>query len=616
MSEFGQSAPATPQIYSNQSLFQFTKSGLTHHICRALKTVGMVPLQPLWSYDALNPVNAEYEGIADNSAYSTYLFPFDFPDASTFEINAELWRPFIVVAHWFGALGTTSSQTRLEDHWLIHCGIRKDGATTLNDSRGRFRSYTTNWFGWGNENEIRTTVGTGGVGDLSRGMFINKPGWKPWASFGGSDQELLAVRNIFCYLGPAGLFVYLGSGSTRQQFGDTLAAGFGFAGARLPGRSVTPDPNLNRINPIICLPMRETETEVFDGTNLRIDIQGMQFDQKSTLDWVRAELRNLENSEIPFYPDARPYSLPSPRKLPSGEGAHILGRVVVIPKNRFGDSADLYGPVEPSLAGNDTRPKFSEVFACPRLRFGDLNAPLGDYQDPDTLDNWRIVPWPAIGMTLGLYSENAVVTSTLDVGTLTLLETRDYDLTAVTATGTSAFNPAVSVPSTPSGASASVVQGTINFGVNTSRWESPAATDLLTVDMSAFTVNTTLRIAWTITLPTGDPLDSVYELLFDARVRGGAEGANGFRVINTVAGVGRGVNLVDPSNNVLSYLRSAGANTSAAAYNFLTYRGGVVVNNNASTRTLILEFEADRTDSDDACVIEIQNIQVTRSRYL
>lgn len=616
MSEFGQTLPATPQIYSNQALFTFTKAGFTHHICRVLKTVGMIPLLPAWNYDALDPANAEFIGIEDQGNASTYLFPFDFPDSSSFEINNELWRPFIAVVYYVGNLTAAGSSNSNADYWRIELGIRKAGAENLNAARGRWRQFTANVFGFGAESDTVTNNGTGGVGDLSRGMAILKPDWKPYASYSGSgDVNLLSIKNLFCYLGPAGLFLYAGTGSARSQFGDILAAGFGFGGARLPNRSVTPDLNLNRINPVVHLPLLETETEIWNNVRLATIIHGMQHDQKGSANWIVGEIRNLENSEIPFYPDRRPFSIPSPRKLPSGEGAHILGRLVVLPKYLFGDDTDLYGPVVTQLSASDTRPSYSEVFACPNLRLADANAPLGDFQDPDTLDNWRIVPYPAVGMTLGLYSENAAVTSVLSVGTKTLLTTRDYDLTSINSTGTSAFNPAVSVVSVPAGATGSIAQGTVSAGAGTARWVSVTGEDILRLDMTPFTSSVTLQALFTITLPTSDLPDAVYEFRFDARVRGGAEDQNGFRLKNRVSGIDVTRTINDGSTD-RTVIRSSGANTGHYAYDYATYTTAIVADASAATRSILIIFEADRTSINDAAIIEITNLQLLRYRYL
>jgi hypothetical protein len=619
MSEFGQTLPSLPQIYWTQAQFSFTKTGLTSHMCRALATVGMEPIQQWWPYDALDPANAEIVLQQGSDATSTYIFPFDFPDASTFSINNELWRPFICVVAYYGNLATATTSANQNDYFRVDLGIRRDGAVTMADTRGRYRQFIATHFGWGSQGTAVTLSGGGGVGDNSRGCFIQKPDWKPWASGAFVDNSLLNVRNFFVYLGPAGLFVYLGTGATRDLFGSLMAAGFAFGGARLPDRAVTPDPNLNRICPIVHLPMLETNAQIYNSGNgfLRTIMPCMQHDLVGTLNWTNADLWNLENSEIPFYPARNPNTLSSPRRLSSGQGAHILGRVVTIPKEQFAATSILMGPVNPRITTSDTRPQFSEVFACPRFRFADVTAPLGDYQDPDTLENWRIVPHPAANMQVALYSENAVVASTLSVGNKTLIEIKSYDLTSTTQTGTGAFPVAtpVTVVSVPSGMNALVSHVTISGNVGTSRWQSPASTDLLTLDMTAFTNNDNLDLNWTLTPPGTDPMDSIYELQFDCRVRGGAEDTNNLQALNLVNGTVLVVPMFDGTTS-RTLIATAGANASHYAFDYKTYTVQIVRDISQTTGPISFRLRGARTNASDATVIEIKVIRINRYRYV
>lgn len=619
MSEFGQTLPAIPQIYWTQAQFSFTKTGLISHMCRALTTVGMIPLVHWWPYDALDSANAEIVLTQGNDSLSTYIFAFDFPDASTFSINNELWRPFICVVAYFGNVGSLTSSNAQNDYFRVDLGIRRDGAASLADSRGRYRQFTAAHFGWGNQGQTVTTNGSGGVGDMSRGCSLFKPDWKPWGSAAFTDNALLSVRNFFVYLGPAGLFVYLGTGATRDLFGSVMAAGFGFGGARLPDRAITPDPNLNRICPIIHLPMQETLAQIYNtGTGLlRTLLPAIQHDLLGTLGWTYANLVNLENSEIPFYPANNPNTLNSPRRLSSGQGAHILGRVVVLPKEQQAATSLLMGPINPRIISNDTRPSYSEVFAAPRLRFADVTAPLGDYQDPDTLENWRIVPHPAANFQLALYSENVNVQSTLSVGNKTLVQTRTYDLTSTTQTGTGAFpiGSPVTVASVAAGMDAALAHITISSNVGTSRWQSTAATDLLTIDMTPFINNDVLDLTWTMQVPPSDPLDSVYEFQFDMRVRGGTQDVNSGGLIHTINGVLQFVTVTDgvtPRTQIFS----AGANTGHYAYDYKTYRGSVVRDVSQVTAPIVLRFRAQRAGTPDDTVVDIKAIRLNRYRYI
>lgn len=656
MTEFGQNNPAVPNIYWNQSFFAFTKTGFVSHMCRALKTVGMVPLTYWWPYDALDPANAEIVRTPDSNNFSTDIFAFDFPDSSTFTINDNAgtpttWRPFICVVAYYGNFTSSVTASNQQNEYVrIESGIRSSGALSLNDSRGRWRQFTANNNGWGRHSDISTVSGAGGLGDLSRGMFIQKIDWKPYASYAGAgDVNTLGVKNIFVYLGKAGLFIYVGTGSTRGEFGSLMAAGFAFGGARLPGRALAVDPNLNRINPIVNLAMLETETEMnVVNTSWRAVIQGIQHDQVSTFgtannDWAWADVWNLENAEIPFYPSRRVNTVPSPRRLSSGQGAHILGRPVIMPKELFSNSAILFGPLIPQASSSDTRPTFAEVFTCPGLRFTDTTAPLGDYQEPETLENWRIVPWPSstspLGSGIALYSENAYTVSTLFTGSRTVLDLRDYVFNGqTTATGTNAFavGSPVTLASNPSGISASAVHISTTGTMGTARWqlsaltnESPSQPAVLYVNstaystsspngMTGFTATGTLTLQLTINPLNTDPVDSLYDVQITMRVRGGTQDQHNFTLGNVLNAAAFTASLYDTVDAVSrSSIATSGALTTHYAYNYRTYSAQVVRDPFTAGSPIVLQFNANRTaDTNDATLIEINAVTIRRSRYL
>lgn len=614
MAAFGQSLPALPQIYTNQALFQFSKMGLASHLARALVTVGMEPQIAMWPTDILSDTEAVLPD--NNNNNSTHIFAFTFPDTSTFSINNENWRPFIAIVVYLGELTNTNNTGRNKDYLRIDSGIMREGAVSLADTRGRYRQFTGSFFGWGLQNDVVSNAGTGGIGDLSRGLHIFKSDWLPYASYAGTgDVERLSVQNIFVYLGGAGLFVYMGTGSTRSTFGNVLAAGFVFGSDRLPDRANPVDPNINRINPVLTLPLSETNGNVWNGARLRVPIQAIQHDLLGYLDWVWGDIWNLESSEVPFYPDRRPYTIPSPRQLSSGAGAHILGRIVTIPKTQFNNGAILYGPVNPRISSSDTRPLFSEVFAAPRCRFCDLTAPLGDYEDPDTLENWRIVPYPATGGTIGLYSENAQITSVLSFGARTLLETRTYDFTAKDGNFPLLNQTPEAYPSTPAGATVTLVHLS-EPGGNNGYWASSAATNDIVHDMTPWTNSGNITVELEFTIPSTDPLDSVYEIEFEMRIRGGNEGNNQLNVYQVVTNSQVGVTLTQGANVYPTTVTTAGSNTSSPIYDFNTYVVPVVRDSAQTSAPIRFRLNAQRDESPDDTVIEIRDIRLKRYRYL
>ena len=518
------------------------------------------------------------------------------------------------------------------DTWRVDVGVRTSGDFDLTNSFTRYRHTgdigNTN-FGWGaasttiDVDDMPLNASTGGFMGNTLGFYIRKGDWKPYASYvGGTDLSLVTARNLFAYLGPAGLFLYLGSSTLGASFGDLIAAGFVFAGGRIPGRALlTGDVNLPRINPIVPIPMLEgpptaSNTLLWDGTRLRTMLHGIQHDANAQMDIVIADLFNLENVEIPITPDNRPHTLESPRQLTTGQGAHILGRMVVVPRFRRADTTELMGKIRASVTTGETRPDWFEVFTAPRFRFGDKTAPIGDFQDPSTLDNWRIVPHPKFG-TLALYSENAVVGSSTSVGTLTEQAARTYDFAPIDQNTTTSFATTVPVVSLPAGATMSCL--IFNGGVNNARWKSPSSQDLLIADLTDMTsANQQTELDLTIVIPAGESADSLYRLRFNARVRGGNAGPQGvnqpgsnpqpyFLVFSSINGVFTSV----------FYIFSAGANTAHSSFNFTQYDVALTRDGQSSGSPIIVRLRANVGDSQAASpVIEVQTLSLRRYRYI
>lgn len=633
MTQFGQTLPATPQIYSNGSLQQLTKTGMAHHLAKVLKTVGMVPMQSLWSYDVLNedPYYVELPLAGDINNRCTYCFPFEFPDTSTFSINNELYRPYIMLVYYIGNTNTVNNTGRNEDILRVDAGIMKDGIVSLGggtpgdflisglDSRGRYREYNGNFWGWGGCEDFTNTGGGGAMGDLARGSFIQRGDWLPYASSTAVNHQRLTIQNTFCYLGPAGFFLYVGTGQDRTQFGNLMAIAMPFHGARLPDRAQTPDVNLNRINPLGYIPLNESESEVYNVGLRQADmlIHGMQHDLTFSLNWVTANLWNLENTEIAFNPDRRLNTVPSPREIAGGGGAHILGRMVVRPDHLFADVLELYGPVIPQIVSNDPRPTFSEVFAAPQFRFGDIIAPLGNFEDPDTLINWYIVPWPQFAMTIALYAENVNLGSVYATGTKTVVLTRTYSMSSVDETGTGAFLTEVNVVGSPVGATLDLLRGAVEFGTNTARWNSNAAEDRIYAQMSPCSNNTGHTLNLTFNVPITDTLDTVHEVRYEARCRGGAEDKNGFFASFLVNGLFLGFAVANPGGTKFSRIFSAGANTLHTSWNYVEYNSVILLRDNTATDGAIrVTWRFQRDDANDACLCEIQNLRLLSYRYI
>lgn len=523
MTEFGQNL--IPRIYEDNTFRTFSKAGFLSHMVRALETVGMIPLRSLWPYDPLaQPEFPIQQG-------QTYLFPFDFPDDGgtlTWNVNGTLYRPCFIVAMYHGNENLTTSATRLETHILVENAIRLDGDPTLNNifpmSRTRGQSGV---IGMGSPTALYTTVFLN-----QRGQEIQKEDWLPNVGSAAANQSRLPVGHWFVYLGPGGLQVFTGSGSTRAAYGDVMAMGCLFAGARLPGRArpVTEDGNLNRINPV--LPMYWIETNALaTGTSFwststaatndlfrevfRPKIHRMQADLKFTDEIVDSWLYNLENVEYPVFPLYQPDTRPSPRAVSGGGGGHILAFGVHVPDSRENDAADKFGPIVPELNASEVRPLFEDMFTGEGFRFCDKNAPLGLHTDPNTLLDWFLFPTTNSNQLVGMLQENGTIVDTLSVVVLTASGTDLYDLTGAGGWG-NVFPTPVTITET---------------GTNDTVWDDASVANEQTFAVPALTSVQAYEVQWDITISGSDPSDTIYQIAFTANNRddpqGGASNSEG-----------------------------------------------------------------------------------------
>jgi hypothetical protein len=240
-------------------------------------------------------------------------------------------------------------------------------------------------------------------------------------------------KSIYLYLGKAGLFCFIGSALTGPAFGDILSAGIIFAGGRIPGRGRVPaqDPNLNRINPTLELPMfiGASSGDYWDGTRLINPILFMQHDLKVfNTTPVYCYIYNLENVEQPIFPSLFPHVLRSPR-LVNGAGAFILSRPVIVPLNAYNDSSKYAGPIDPQITGSAVRPQWADVFTAQNFRFGDrtTTTPV-EYTDPLTSKKWFLVYAQNTNMAYALdYDGRTIATALVPAPTRVLYETVDVD---------------------------------------------------------------------------------------------------------------------------------------------------------------------------------------------
>ena len=559
MTQFGQANPALPQIYRDLNGYQFTKTGFLSHLCKALVTVGMVPLTQSWPWDP----------IAD--------------------------------------LSSAANTTRAHNYLVLFDAIRPAGAFNINTMMifEKERTPGNANFGFGTGSTTFSSLHPD-----TQGAELFVANWKPYASSASvTDTTILGVGHFFTYLGPAGLFVYVGTGTSYNQFGDLMAVGFGFGGGRIPGRELVPDFDINHVCPVFPMYMRASGagSDMYDTTTgrLRTLIHGIQYLGKSQQFPVRAYLFNLENLERPIFSELTPFSTPSPREVSGGGGAHILGRIVIVPNDRENNTGDFYSRIESGLTTGEVRPLWGETYTCPNLRFCDRSAPLGDHEDPITLTNWWLTPHYATNALIGLRAENVVLVSALDVGVLTLVGENYYNMIGTPNPGTSFTFPNLGV-----GIIAPLVTVT-NTSAPALAWDDTvnATEDLVSSTTAGATTTHNTIMDWVAQQATGDTDDTVYKISFQWRNRNGAstEGQNRCEFGRYFQG----------AFVLLSTLVSAGTNTGAAPYNYQTVTFSLTLDSTVTTqKNLRFRWQAFKNNAANGNTVSVKDVRVQKYRYL
>jgi len=502
MSEYGQSIP--PKTFHRTAVAQYTKLGFAEVLCRALAGVGMQFIGGWSSYDILDPANSEKQvPLVLSGSHSTFFF--DFPTSEFFTIGTEAYRPCMVVSASVHADAGGASQNLVGELLALRLGVRRADRLLKTD----FRSVATYRVGTSNYSVGASNDSWAYYANHELGSFIYDPLWLPYVGAAGlsASYVLKTISNIFVHLGPAGLFIFVGTGQKRTDFGNLLSWGTVFAGARIPGRARIPaqDPNLPRINPTLLLTMQTTDSEWINTTTGQLFnyALGMQHDLKTTVEPVVTELFNLENVEQPFTPSVMPNTLRSPRSV-NGSGSHILNRLVAVTRYRRGATGDLFGPVDSQITGSDTRPQWEDAWTALNFRLGDRTAPIGEFVDPVTGTNWFLVYAPNTQMVYGLYYEgNVKISDPVNLNALALQETNEYNLNNGFVNG--------AAPNADTNVTYST-QGVDNFAAG------PADEFLLNV----FSSNSNRYKIWVVDpyvagVDPIDPSDTIYKIAFEAK---------------------------------------------------------------------------------------------------
>lgn len=433
MTDYGQSIPNMVVQLTDQ--LDMTKSAFTHLFARMLVKVGMIFI-PSWStYDVLDPANKERGAAGQGNEVRNFFF--DFPSSETFVIDAIAYRPCMSI---YSHIRDNDPYADGENvyRWGIQLGRRRADRRGISDFRTstyyRGPSGSLN-FGNLQFNYNDSGYKTGMAMRFKEGAEYDTvlPKWRPFAA---SSQPSITYnrnfKNVYVYLGKAGLFCFVGSGLQGAAFGDALSAGIMFAGGRIPGRARVPaqDPNLNRINPTLELPMFNgaSTTDYWNGTYLVNPLLGIQHDLTKVPEYTsRVHIFNLENIEQPISPSPVPNVLRSPR-LVNGSGAYILSRPVIIPQYQSNNGGIFVGPVDSQITGSEVRPQWEDVFTAQSFRFGDrtVSTPQ-EYVDPLTSKLWFLVRAENTGMAYALAYDGRTIFTSVPVLTKTLYQTLDIN---------------------------------------------------------------------------------------------------------------------------------------------------------------------------------------------
>lgn len=431
MTDYGQSIPNKVVQLADQ--LDMTKSAFTHLFAKMLVKAGMIFI-PSWStYDVLDPATKE-KGVAGQAAEYRNFF-FDFPSTESFVIDGISYRPCIsIFSHVRDEIPYAESQNTAR--WGIQLGRRRADRLSIGDYRTS-TYYRVSPANFGN------LPYNGNINYYKFGMCMRfkeggeydsaVPKWRPFASTANPTITYNRnFKNIYVYLGKAGLFCFIGSGLQGAEFGNILSAGIMFAGGRIPGRARVPaqDPNLNRINPTLELPMFNgaDTTDYWNGTYLVNPLLGIQHDLTKVPEFTsRVHIYNLENVEQPISPSLVPNVLRSPR-LVNGSGAYILSRPVIIPQYQSNNGGIFVGPVDSQITGSEVRPQWEDVFTAQSFRFGDrtVSTPQ-EYVDPLTSKLWFLVRAENTGMAYALAYDGRTIFTSVPVPTKTLYQTLDIN---------------------------------------------------------------------------------------------------------------------------------------------------------------------------------------------
>lgn len=430
---YGQSIP--PRIVHDTASYFLTKAAYAHHIAKMLHRVGMLFLPGMSSYDVLDP--RFEEGPFDFGSGSPFFFWFDYPTVESFTVNGVEYVPMLGYMLMGDSLNGTAGSLTQESFMFVNA-VRPKNDNRASEIRNiryyRDASGSTN-FGFGSPSSTLWASQEDGAAyrdPLWQTSWL--PAWATGPSFGWTP---INVQNSFAALGPGGLVLCTGRGQGAAEFSVYHAFACAFFGDRIPGRGRTPinDPNLTRINPVVLIPFRSTFNVYRQDPGsyeLGSYVNGAQFDLQSAPDGrdpILAWIYNLANVDRPVFPDYAATVRNSPR-LVGGQGRHLLDPLILIPQNRWNTPGEMYSAVVNYLGTAQSRPPWEDIFFATKARLSDVTAPIGQYEDPDSLLDWWLVPMANTGLRWAVEVEGRTDETNTVVPATTLDATESFDLTS------------------------------------------------------------------------------------------------------------------------------------------------------------------------------------------
>jgi hypothetical protein len=281
--QYGASIPPKSMI-DNRPQF-FTKQGFAHYMAQALQTVGMKPVSTN-SYDLADPANAE----RDPGGYEDAHFFFDYPTNDVFTpgggvVDSVPYRPMLGLSNSFyysfdsntAFIGTPVAYYTGHNVGFRHFRRRADRCVVDDfTSMKRLANYNDQSVGNYGLGHYYSEMGNGAFGE--GGAWTGFDAWKLFASWANSNmQSLLFVNHIFVYLGPAGLFVQVGTHPTRRaQTANILNFAAVFSGGRIPNRTyaIGHDPLRDTIDPVIWLDLGSFTTSDYYSLSVCVSEYG------------------------------------------------------------------------------------------------------------------------------------------------------------------------------------------------------------------------------------------------------------------------------------------------------------------------------------------------------